>query len=133
MKKALKVAGLVFILLAVITISAMYWLESMWSCKPSDQGNTVTSIFVNQTSKVMLVPYKLDIGDYPSTEEGLSALMTPPAGKEEKWKGPYAIKIPLDPWGNQYVYKYPGTRNPEAYDISSLGPDGVLSDDDIQN
>lgn len=78
----------------------------------------------------------MDIGEFPSTSEGLKALVAAPDGKEEKWKGPYLTKLPLDPWNNPYQYQYPGTKNKngmKGYDIWSLGPDGVTSDDDTTN
>jgi general secretion pathway protein G len=66
--------------------------------------------------------YRLDVGSYPPTEQGLSALMTSP-GNEPRWQGPYLAKTPpADPWGNPYVYKYPGDNN--EFDLFSLGRDG---------
>lgn len=81
--------------------------------------------------------YRMDAGRYPTTEQGLSALITAPAASPQpaQWNGPYLKKkkIPKDPWGHDYVYVSPGTHNPESYDLSSLGPDGVESNDDITN
>lgn len=68
--------------------------------------------------------YRLDTGHYPTTEQGLNALMVQPAN-ETKWGGPYLKKnIPLDPWGKPYVYKQPGEHG--DYDIFSYGKDGQL-------
>jgi general secretion pathway protein G len=100
------------------------------------QQEKVADIFVNQTAKIGLTPYKLDVGNYPTTEEGLQALMRPPAGKEANWKGPYLEEIPPDPWKQPYQYRYPGSKNingARGYDIWSLGPDGTESADDIGN
>lgn len=67
--------------------------------------------------------YRLDVGRYPTTEEGLAALMTAPPSAGAKWNGPYLKKgIPPDPWGNAYQYRAPGTRG--EYEIISLGKDG---------
>lgn len=67
--------------------------------------------------------YRLDVGRYPSTEEGLGALMTAPPSASAKWNGPYLKKgIPLDPWGRAYQYRSPGARS--EYEIVSLGKDG---------
>ncbi|HLY62728.1 MAG TPA: type II secretion system major pseudopilin GspG [Terriglobia bacterium] len=67
--------------------------------------------------------YKLDTGSFPTNEMGLSALRTAPAGVRN-WNGPYLPKeIPLDPWGNPYVYKFPGDHGDEP-DIISYGADG---------
>lgn len=66
--------------------------------------------------------YRLDVGSYPTTEQGLNALMTRP-GNEPKWQGPYLSKTPpADPWGKPYQYKYPGER--AEFDLFSLGKDG---------
>ncbi len=66
--------------------------------------------------------YRLDIGRYPSTEQGLAALVERPAA-EPRWAGPYLKKaVPADPWGRPYVYKYPGERG--EYDLVSYGKDG---------
>ena len=66
--------------------------------------------------------YRLDNGRYPSTEQGLTALMTQPSG-EIKWQGPYLKKaVPQDPWGKPYQYKFPGEHS--EFDLFSFGKDG---------
>jgi general secretion pathway protein G len=66
--------------------------------------------------------YRLDIGSYPNTEQGLAALNVKPQNVE-KWSGPYLKKaVPADPWGARYLYKAPGDHG--EYDLSSLGSDG---------
>lgn len=67
--------------------------------------------------------FRLDVGRYPTTEEGLNALMTAPPAEAAKWNGPYLKKgIPLDPWGHAYQYHAPGSK--ADYEIVSLGKDG---------
>lgn len=69
--------------------------------------------------------YKLDNGNYPSTAQGLEALVTKPSGYPEakNWKsGGYMQKLPQDPWGNEFLYVSPGSAG--AYDLLSLGSDG---------
>jgi len=67
--------------------------------------------------------FRLDVGRYPTTEEGLQALRQNPGGLE-RWDGPYLKKeVPLDPWGKSYVYKSPGEHG--SFDILSYGADGV--------
>jgi general secretion pathway protein G len=67
--------------------------------------------------------YRLDVGRYPSTEEGMAALMVAPPAAATKWNGPYLKKaVPLDPWGNAYVYRSPGAK--AEYEIVSTGKDG---------
>lgn len=66
--------------------------------------------------------YRLDIGNYPSTEQGLASLYSQPAN-EMRWAGPYMKKLaPPDPWGNAYVYRMPGENS--EYDLFSYGKDG---------
>lgn len=70
--------------------------------------------------------YFLDVGRFPTTQEGLRALVEKPAGPAgDRWKGPYLKKlaVPKDPWLNEYVYRSPGTRRQE-FDLISLGADG---------
>lgn len=79
--------------------------------------------------------YRLDVGHYPSTEQGLAALQAAP-GSEPKWQGPYLKKaVPNDPWGRAYVYKAPGDHG--EYDLLSYGKDGkqggTSEDADITN
>lgn len=67
--------------------------------------------------------YRLDTGHYPSTEQGLKALVDRPAS-EPKWSGPYLSKaLPPDPWSRPYLYLNPGD-NGRDFDLSSLGRDG---------
>jgi len=70
--------------------------------------------------------YRLDMGRYPTTEEGLKALIEPPEDEEAKknWRGPYLKKrkIPKDPWGKEYHYRCPGEHG--DYDLWSYGADG---------
>ncbi|CAM2191515.1 Type II secretion system core protein G [Paraburkholderia kururiensis] len=64
---------------------------------------------------------RLDIGRYPTSQEGLGLLMAPPTDGTPGWSGPYLKKaVPLDPWGEPYHYASPGTRNMD-YDIVSYG------------
>jgi general secretion pathway protein G len=66
--------------------------------------------------------FRIDTGHYPSTEEGLAALVAQPSG-ETKWQGPYLAKtVPKDPWGNEYRYASPGEHG--DYDLQSFGKDG---------
>ncbi|OGP73765.1 MAG: type II secretion system protein GspG [Deltaproteobacteria bacterium RBG_16_49_23] len=67
--------------------------------------------------------FRLDVGRYPTTEEGLKVLREKPPGVE-MWKGPYLSKeVALDPWGKPYIYKSPGEHG--DYDLLSFGLDGV--------
>lgn len=74
-----------------------------------------------------LEQYRLDNDYYPSSAQGLEALRALPAGDPvaRNWRGPYLRKgIPLDPWGNAYLYQSPGTANPQGFDLLTQGRDG---------
>ena len=74
-----------------------------------------------------LEQYSLDMYDYPTTEQGLDALVEQPAGASNAGsyrKGRYINKVPLDPWGRPFVYERPGDRSDKQYDLYSLGADG---------
>lgn len=67
--------------------------------------------------------YRLDVGRYPTTEEGLASLLVAPPTAGARWNGPYLKKaVPLDPWGHAYQYRAPGSKG--EYEIVSLGKDG---------
>jgi general secretion pathway protein G len=88
------------------------------------------------TFSTALGAYNVDTGDYPKGRTGLQALLTKP-GNVQGWKGPYLenrTTVPVDPWGNAYIYECPGKHNPNGFDLMSMGPDGrVGGDDDICN
>ena len=68
--------------------------------------------------------YRLDVGSYPTSEQGLVALRVEPEGAKN-WDGPYLAKdVPADPWDNPYIYKRPGKKDP--YALYSLGMDAEL-------
>ena len=69
-----------------------------------------------------LEQYRIDVGHFPSSEQGLASLTVKP-GTESKWDGPYLKKeAPVDPWGSPYVYKMPGEHG--DFDLFSFGKDG---------
>ena len=77
---------------------------------------------------VALDNYRLDNGRYPTTDQGLRALRERPTRvpAPTAWRGPYLRKdVPLDPWGRAYEYRAPGRRNPDGYDLVTLGRDGA--------
>ena len=98
----------------------------------------IARLFVQASVKTPLTAYRIDMGDYPSTAEGLQALLIAPQNKGDHWKGPYIEapggKLPVDPWQEPYVYRYPGTKNKGSYDLFSKGPDKAEgTPDDIGN
>lgn len=84
-----------------------------------------------------LQSFRIDVGRYPTSSEGLKALSSPPSGVTT-WRGPYLKDaIPLDPWGMPYQYTFPSSRIGKDFDVKSLGRDrvegGVGDDADIAN
>lgn len=82
-----------------------------------------------------LETYKLLAGSYPTESQGLEALVNKPTSSPapRKWKQQMQ-SLPTDPWQNEFVYKYPGSRDRSTYEIISKGEDGALgSDDDISS
>ena len=94
-------------------------------------GATLSSI------ESALEAFEIDNGRYPTSQEGLEALVLEPSGlPNETWKGSYLRRqeIPKDPWQNEFIYEQPGTYNQNGFDLSSMGPDGQAgTDDDIVN
>ncbi|MEW6324715.1 MAG: type II secretion system major pseudopilin GspG [Nitrospirota bacterium] len=92
----------------------------------SDEARvTATKVQIRNIESALQL-YKLDNGIYPTTEQGLEALVTQPATSPvpTNWKqGGYLPKVPLDPWKRPYVYLSPGVNDPD-YDILSFGADG---------
>lgn len=78
--------------------------------------------------------YKLDVGSYPTTEQGLQALLTQPSGVSH-WSGPYlkGESVPEDPWGRPFQYRSPSQRQGHEYDLYSLGPTGQASSANAAN
>ena len=85
---------------------------------------------INGGIKSALGQYEVDNGFYPKS---LQDLLVQPSNAKN-WHGPYLEKIPQDPWGNNYVYSFPGKHNSGSYDLLSIGPDSKEgTDDDVGN
>jgi general secretion pathway protein G len=126
------------IVIAIIAILAAYVAPRIIG-RPEEAKRTMAGVQI-QGLETALKVYKLDNGMYPSTEQGLSALVTPPTigNLPAKWRqGGYLEKgkVPKDPWGNEYIYLCPGVHG--DFDISSRGADGLPGgegdDADINN
>ncbi|HVB66920.1 MAG TPA: type II secretion system major pseudopilin GspG [Acetobacteraceae bacterium] len=91
-------------------------------------GNARVSVAKQSIERLtsVLDLYKLDVGSYPSTDQGLQALLQKSAGVGS-WNGPYlqGNKLPLDPWSHPYLYQSPSVRQGVAYDLCSHGPGNV--------
>jgi general secretion pathway protein G len=100
----------------------------------SQQARETAAITQIATFNTALGAYEVDTGTYPSSQDGLRALVVQPSNVTG-WRGPYLESdVPPDPWQHPYVYQYPGKLNPSGYDVISAGPDGQLGTaDDIYN
>ncbi len=125
-------AGVTLIeMLVVVTIIALFaMLVAPRMLRKGDSARiTATRAQIN-SFMTALGAYKLDTGLFPTTEQGLQALRAAPPGATQ-WQGPYLPQeIPVDPWGNPYIYKYPGEHGDEP-DVISLGADGKQGGDGI--
>ena len=91
---------------------------------------TAAQTDINGGIKTALDAFEVDNGFFPKSLQDL--LQQPSTARN--WHGPYLDKLPVDPWGNPYIYYYPGKHNPNSYDLLSVGPDGKEgTDDDIVN
>ena len=90
---------------------------------------TVAETQVKQLRGALLT-YKLDVGRFPSTEDGLAALVRPPADASKFWNGPYLEEgdVPLDPWNTPYRYEFPANTVP-GFALYSLGADSSIGGD----
>jgi general secretion pathway protein G len=114
----------VLVVISIIVLMAGLTISKVGSLFDSSKLD-VAKLFVTQTMKTPLFAYQVHMGNYPTTEEGLQALITAPAARADRWRGPYieGSTVPLDPWGEAYQYRFPGTHNKNGYDLWSKGPD----------
>ncbi len=124
---------LIELMLVVIIIGALVAMVMPRLTGRSEQARVAAAkADVSANIATALKLYELDNGNFPSTSEGLQALLGKPGGANN-WNGPYIEKKPIDPWGREYKYVSPGVHRPHDYDLSSLGKDGQESADDVTN
>ena len=129
-KKGFTLVELMLVVIIISILAAMVIPRLTGRSEEARKGVARADIDLNIATALKL--YELDNGVFPTTEEGLDALLTAPASAKN-WKGSYLEKKPIDPWGNLYQYKSPGTHRTQDYDLYSLGRDGVESGDDVVN
>jgi general secretion pathway protein G len=120
-------AGVTLIeMLVVVTIIALFAaLVGPSMFKQTDKARVISTKTQINNFRAALASYKMDTGVFPTTEQGLLALRTPPPNVPQ-WAGPYLqMDVPLDAWGHPYQYKYPGDHGDEP-DIFSFAADGQL-------
>jgi general secretion pathway protein G len=123
---------LIELMVVVIIIAALAGMVLPRILPASDEAKRNISKGDMANIGVALKLYRLHNDRFPSTDEGLGALMSKPASARN-WRGPYLEKRPLDPWKRLYQYRYPGRNNIVGFDIWSLGPDESTPDDDVTN
>ena len=126
---------LVEIMLVVIIIGALAMMVVPRLSGRSEQAKVaVAKADVEATMATALKLYELDNGNFPTTSQGLDALMKKPTSSPnpKNWNGPYIEKKPVDPWGELYEYRSPGQHRSD-YDLFSKGKDTDSDEDDITN
>ena len=125
----------VLLVMVILTVLAAVVVPKFTS-RSKEARITAANTDISNLS-VVLDAFEVDTGRYPTTSEGLEALVEEPSSlsNQSSWKGPYIQRgVPSDPWGNEYVYEMPGDNNTYGYDLYSYGPDGQEGgDDDIDN
>ncbi|MHC4166317.1 MAG: type II secretion system major pseudopilin GspG [Planctomycetota bacterium] len=122
------------LVVAIIGILAATLLPNISGRSEEARKTRVKSEIVS-TIGLALTMFESDVGRYPTTEQGLEALIVQPQ-QASTWRGPYIRQARQfkDPWGNKYHYQCPGQQNTTGYDLTSAGPDGQLgTEDDITN
>jgi general secretion pathway protein G len=138
-KREIRGFTLIELLLVIILIAILAAMTIPRFVGRSEQARKAAArADVDVNLAIALDLYELDNGRYPTTEQGLEALQSPPGIPPEprNWQGPYVkgASAFLDPWEKPYKYASPGRHNPESYDLSSAGPDGSEDTaDDINN
>lgn len=119
------------LILAILAVGVYFVVPRVGS--HGQEARAVAAHFdINHGIKAALDQYKMDNGAYPLRL--LDLVQAPRAATN--WHGPYldSSGLPADPWGNDYIYQYPGQHNTNSYDLFSPGPDGQAgTEDDIVN
>jgi general secretion pathway protein G len=126
---------LVEILLVVIIIGILAAIVVPRLAGKTQRARMGAAKMTIQSVATSLESFELDLGRYPTTEEGIEALIVRPSGlaTEDEWHGPYLKELPLDAWNRPLIYKFPSDRGVD-YDLVSVGPDGQEgTEDDVRN
>ncbi len=115
----------IMVVVFIIGLLSTVVLFNVLGARSDAQVKTAATNIVRITNA--LDQYSLDMFDYPSSQQGLAALVSQPESVPNGASyrtGGYVNRIPLDPWGRPYVYKRPGNKSGRAYDLYSFGADG---------
>jgi len=126
---------LIELLLVLVILAVLATVVVPKFTKRSEQAKITAAKVDVSNIGLALDAFEIDSSRYPTTTEGLMALLEKPSSDIPDWKGPYLKRaVSKDPWGNEYVYTYPGQYNKYGYDLYSYGPDGQKgTQDDITN
>ena len=127
-RRAFTLIELLLVLVILAVLAAVVVPRLTGRVEGAKRSGTIADI---SNIKTALGIFETDNGRFPTTEEGLEALMScPNADLQGTWRGPYLEKLPLDKWQTAYIYECPGTDDPYSYDLSSAGPNKIPGDDD---
>ncbi len=121
---------LIELLVVLVILGLLAGLVGPQVMKYLGGANTRAAKLQIEDFSTALDAFRLDMGRYPNTNEGLQALVAQPSGAA-RWNGPYLRKnlIPKDPWGNEYQYRAPGQHSGGAFDLYALGADNAEGGD----
>jgi general secretion pathway protein G len=124
---------LVELLLVLVILAVLAAMIIPKFTKRSEQARIAAATSDIANLGTALDAFEIDIGRYPTSDEGLKALFEQPSNAKD-WKGYLKKPVGNDPWGHAYVYRAPGSHNATSYDLYSYGPDGNEGGgDDIDN
>ncbi len=115
----------IMVVVFIIGLLSSVVLFNVLGARSDAQAKTAATNIVRLSNA--LEQYSLDMFDYPTQQQGLAALVTPPTALPDGARyrtGGYVNKVPVDPWGRAFIYKRPGAKSGRAYDLYSLGADG---------
>lgn len=132
-KRPSRVSGftLIELLLVLVILAVLAALVIPKFTGRSQQARETAATTDISRISTAVAAFEIDTGRFPTTEEGIGALITQPAGVSNWHQG--LEKMPVDPWGNPYQYRYPGQDNANSFDLFSFGADGREgTDDDVK-
>lgn len=117
-RKAFTLVELMVVIMIIAVLAAMVVPRLI---SRTEQANEAKAIADLTNMYKMLQTYRIDVGEYPTNEEGLNGLFE---SNVDGWKGPYLEgTLPVDPWGMDYIYEFPGDTGEDSFYIYSSGPD----------
>lgn len=125
-------SSITFWLLAIAILAGLFYAVKPRIGDGRQSRRVAAHADIHGGIKAALDHYKMDTSYFP---KNLNDLIQQP-NSMTNWRGPYfdPPKVPIDPWGDNYIYEFPGKHNPSSYDLMSAGPDGKEgTDDDIGN